>query len=111
MADCIFCRLIGDPDSKAVYRDDDVAVLNDVNPQAPVHFLVLPRRHIETIADLHDDHLLGRMFEVAHQIATERGVFDGGYRLIVNKGPNAGQSVYHVHLHVLGGRQMTWPPG
>ena len=111
MADCIFCRLISDSDSKAVYRDEDVAVLDDVNPQAPVHFLVLPRRHVETIADLDDDHLLGAMFRVAHQMARERGVADGGYRLVINQGPNAGQTVYHVHLHVLGGRQMTWPPG
>jgi histidine triad (HIT) family protein len=111
LADCIFCRLISGDGSSAVYRDDDVAVLDDINPQAPVHFLVLPLRHIETITDLHDDRLLGRMFEVAHRIARERGVADGGYRLVINKGPNAGQTVYHVHLHVLGGRQMTWPPG
>lgn len=111
MADCVFCRLIGDPGSVAAYRDDEVAVLNDINPQAPVHFLVLPRQHIETIAELDDHHLLGRLFEVAHRIARERGIADGGYRLVFNQGPNAGQTVYHVHLHVLGGRQLTWPPG
>lgn len=111
MADCIFCRLINDPGSIAVYRDDEVAVLDDINPQAPVHFLVLPRQHIETIAELDDHHLLGRLFEVAHRIARERAIADGGYRLVFNQGPNAGQTVYHVHLHVLGGRQLTWPPG
>ena len=111
MADCIFCRLIAHPGSIAVYRDDQVAVLDDINPQAPVHFLVLPRQHIETIAELDDHHLLGRLFEVAHRIARERGIADGGYRLVFNQGPNAGQTVYHVHLHVLGGRQLTWPPG
>jgi histidine triad (HIT) family protein len=111
VADCIFCRLIKDPGSIAVYRDDEVAVLDDINPQAPVHFLVLPRQHIETISELDDHHLLGRLFEVAHRIARERGIADGGYRLVFNQGPNAGQTVYHVHLHVLGGRQLTWPPG
>jgi histidine triad (HIT) family protein len=111
MADCIFCRLIGDPNFNAIYRDDDVVAFDDVNPQAPVHFLVVPRRHVETIAEVDDYHLLGTLFATAHRIAREKGVAEGGYRLVFNQGPNAGQTIYHVHLHVLGGRQLNWPPG
>lgn len=111
MASCLFCRLIADPGFTALYRDDDVIAFADINPQAPVHFLVVPRQHVETISALDDDHLLGRMFAAAHLVAREKGVAEGGYRLVLNEGPNAGQTVYHVHLHVLGGRQFHWPPG
>jgi histidine triad (HIT) family protein len=111
LASCIFCRLIADPGFEALYRGDDVIAFADLNPQAPVHFLVVPRQHVATIAELDDDYLLGRMFAAAHRIAREQGVGEGGYRLVLNQGPNAGQTVYHVHLHVLGGRQLTWPPG
>jgi len=103
--------LIADPGFDALYRDDDVIAFADLNPQAPVHFLVVPRQHVETISALEDDHLLGRIFAAAHQVAREKGVGEGGYRLLLNEGPNAGQTVYHVHLHVLGGRQFHWPPG
>jgi len=111
VASCLFCRLIADPGFTALYRDDDVIAFADINPQAPVHFLVVPRQHVETISALDDDHLLGRMFAAAHLVAREKGVAEGGYRLVLNEGPNAGQTVYHVHLHVLGGRQLHWPPG
>ena len=111
MASCIFCRLIADPDFKTLYQDEDVLAFADLNPQAPVHFLVVPRTHVETIAELNDDRLLGRIFAAAHLVAGEQGVAEGGYRMVFNQGPNAGQTVYHVHLHVLGGRQLTWPPG
>ena len=111
MATCIFCRLIADPNFVALYRDDDVVAFADLNPQAPVHFLVVPRRHVETLSELDDDHLLGRIFAAVHKVAREQGVAEGGYRMVFNQGPNAGQTVYHVHLHVLGGRQLTWPPG
>jgi len=111
VASCLFCRLIADPGFTALYRDDDVIAFADINPQAPVHFLVVPRQHVETISALDDDHLLGRMFAAAHLVALEKGVAEGGYRLVLNEGPNAGQTVYHVHLHVLGGRQFHWPPG
>ena len=111
MASCIFCRLIADPEFKALYRDDDVVAFADLNPQAPVHFLVVPRNHVETIAELDDEYLLGRILAAAHKVARDRGISEGGYRLVFNQGPNAGQTVYHVHLHVLGGRQLTWPPG
>jgi histidine triad (HIT) family protein len=109
--DCLFCRLIADPDFKTLRRDPDVVAIADINPQAPVHFLVLPTEHIETISELDDHRLLGRLFSVAHELARERGIADSGYRLVFNQGPGAGQTVYHVHLHVLGGRQLTWPPG
>jgi histidine triad (HIT) family protein len=111
LASCIFCRLIADSTFEALYRDDDVIAFADLNPQAPVHLLVVPRKHFETISELDDDYLLGRIFAAAHHVARERGVAEGGYRLVFNQGPNAGQTVYHVHLHVLGGRQLTWPPG
>ena len=111
MASCIFCRLIADPAFDSLYRDDDVVAFADRNPQAPVHVLVVPRRHVETIAELDDDHLLGRIFAAAHHVAREKGIAEGGYRLVLNQGPNAGQTVYHVHLHLLGGRQLSWPPG
>lgn len=110
-ANCIFCRLTADPDFQTLLRDDEVVAFADLNPQAPVHFLVVPRRHIETIAELDDDHLLGRIVATAHAVAREQGVAEFGYRLVFNQGSNAGQTVYHVHLHVLGGRQLTWPPG
>ena len=111
MASCIFCRLIADPTFESLYRDDDVIAFADLNPQAPVHFLVVPRKHVKTISELDDDYVLGRIFAAAHHVAGERGVAEGGYRLVFNQGPNAGQTVYHVHLHVLGGRQLAWPPG
>jgi histidine triad (HIT) family protein len=111
LSDCIFCRLIADPGFEAIRRDDDVVAIADINPQAPVHFLVLPRRHVETISELDDDRLLGRLFATAHAVARERGIGDSGYRLVFNQGSDAAQTVYHVHLHVLGGRQLTWPPG
>jgi histidine triad (HIT) family protein len=111
MAGCIFCKLIADPEFNVLYRDQDVVAFADVNPQAPVHFLVVPRAHVEKISELQDEHLLGRIFAAAHQLAREQGVAESGYRLVLNQGPNAGQTVYHVHLHVLGGRQLTWPPG
>jgi histidine triad (HIT) family protein len=111
LADCIFCRLIADRDFRALRREPDVVAIADINPQAPVHFLVLPTEHIETISELDDHRLLGRIFATAHEIAREKGIADSGYRLVFNQGPDAAQTVYHVHLHVLGGRQMTWPPG
>jgi histidine triad (HIT) family protein len=108
---CIFCRLIADPAVATLDRDEDVVAFADINPQAPAHFLIVPRRHVETISALEDDRLLGRIFSMAHRLAAGRGLADSGYRLVFNQGPNGGQTVYHVHLHVLGGRQLTWPPG
>jgi len=111
---CIFCEIIaGRIPSQIVYSSPDVTAFRDVNPQAPTHLLVVPNRHVESIADVgaEDGELLTRLLEVANQLARQEGVADSGYRLVVNKGPNAGQTVAHLHFHLLGGRPMTWPPG
>lgn len=114
MADCIFCRIIrGEIPAGTVYEDDRVLVLEDINPQAPVHLLVIPRKHISTALDISaEDHsLIGHMFQAAGDIARKKGVSDSGFRLVMNTNADAGQTVYHIHLHILGGRPMHWPPG
>jgi histidine triad (HIT) family protein len=111
---CIFCRIIrGEVPSQIVYRDDQVVAFRDINPQAPVHILVVPVRHIAGVADLTpaDVELAGRLLLVARQLAEQEGVRDRGYRLVLNQGPDAGQSVDHLHLHLLAGRRFHWPPG
>ena len=107
MACCIFCRLIADPEFKALYRDDDVVAFADLNPQAPVHFLVVPRNHVETIAELDDEYLLGRILAAAHTGARDPGISEGGERLVCNQGPHAGPTSHHVHLHARAGRQRA----
>ncbi|HZZ00397.1 MAG TPA: histidine triad nucleotide-binding protein [Candidatus Baltobacteraceae bacterium] len=111
--DCIFCKIAsGAIPAKTVHRDDDVLAIEDVNPQAPVHLLVMPVRHHPNIAALSggdDVSLLARLFEVASRLGRERG--GDGFRLVVNTGPDGGQTVDHLHVHVLAGRHMTWPPG
>ena len=112
-ADCLFCRIAaGEIPATKLHEDAEVLVIRDINPQAPTHVLVLPVRHIPSAADLTDADgpLLGRLFAVAAQIARTEGL-DGGWRLVTNVGRDGGQSVDHLHLHVLGGRPMTWPPG
>jgi histidine triad (HIT) family protein len=96
-----------------LYEDDHVLAFKDINPQAPVHFLVVPKQHIATLNDLDDSHaeLIGRMYLAAKNVANEQGIANGGYRSLINCNPDAGQTVWHVHLHVLGGRTLTWPPG
>ena len=114
MPDCLFCSIAaGDVPSDTVLETDDVVAFRDVNPQAPVHVLVVPRRHV---GDLHlldagDDALLGELVRVAQRVAEQEGIATGGYRVVANVGPDAGMSVPHLHLHVLGGRRMGWPPG
>jgi histidine triad (HIT) family protein len=111
---CLFCRLIaGEIPGRFLYEDELLVVLQDINPQAPLHVLVIPRRHIATINDLspEDGPLLGEMFSRAAAVARERGVADRGYRTVFNCNREAGQTVYHIHLHVLGGRPLGWPPG
>jgi histidine triad (HIT) family protein len=111
---CLFCRIAaGEIPAKMVRSEEDVVAFRDVNPQAPLHVLVIPRRHIPSVAALEaaDAELVGRLFLVARDIAREEGVEQAGYRLVMNVGPAAGQSVPHVHLHVLGGRELDWPPG
>ena len=112
--DCLFCKMIqGEIKPDTLYEDDHVLAFRDINPQAPVHFLVVPKQHIATLNDLDDSHagLIGRMYLAAKKVANEQGIADGGYRSLINCNADAGQTVWHVHLHVLGGRVMTWPPG
>ena len=111
--DCLFCRIVaGEIPSDRVHEDDDVIAFRDITPQAPTHVLVIPRRHI---ADAHaltdvDGHLLARLFSVVRQVADAEGL-EKGYRVVTNVGPQSGQTVFHLHLHVMGGRPMSWPPG
>jgi histidine triad (HIT) family protein len=113
MSDCLFCRIIAGDIPATVADHGDVVVLNDINPQAPLHVLVVPRRHIATLNDLtpDDDALIGSMFRVAAEVAKAAGHADRGYRTVFNCNRDAGQSVFHVHLHVLAGRSLAWPPG
>jgi histidine triad (HIT) family protein len=114
MSDCIFCRIAsGEIKSDRVYEDDQVVAFRDLNPQAPVHVLIIPRTHIATTNDLGPEHaeLLGQMTLVAKQIAEREGVAERGYRTVLNCNAEAGQSVFHLHMHLFGGRPMGWPPG
>jgi histidine triad (HIT) family protein len=114
MTDCLFCKMVaGEIQPDVVYEDEHVLAFRDVNPQAPVHVLVVPREHIATLNDLNEDHaeLVGRLYLAAKRIAEKDGIAERGYRTVINCNAEAGQSVYHVHLHVLGGRHMHWPPG
>ena len=112
--DCIFCKIAGgDLASVSVYRDARILAIEDVHPQAPAHLLILPREHFQTLGDLFDageNVLVGALFDVATALGRESGG-DGGFRIVVNTGSQGGQTVGHVHLHVLAGRPMTWPPG
>jgi len=114
MDDCIFCKIVsGDITADIVYQDDDVLAFRDLGPQAPVHVLVIPKRHISTINDLQpeDAALIGKMYLAAKQVAKQEGMDESGYRCVMNCNDEGGQTVHHIHLHVLGKRQMTWPPG
>ena len=113
MSDCIFCKIGGkELPAKLIYEDADIFAFEDIHPQAPTHLLISPRKHLVSLNDAtaEDAALLGRMLLVAKQLAAERGI-SGGYRTVINNGAGAGQSVDHLHLHVLGGRAMRWPPG
>lgn len=112
--DCLFCKIAGKHiQAKVVYEDDRAVAFEDIDPQAPVHILVIPRKHISTTLDVgeEDKELVGHLFTVAAKIAREKGIADSGFRLVMNTNADAGQAVFHVHLHILGGRKMTWPPG
>lgn len=111
---CPFCRIAdGKAPSKIIFANEDVVAFRDLNPQAPVHALIVPRAHISGInaSDAEDGAVLAALVRVANQVAREQGVADSGYRLVWNVGPDAGQSVFHIHLHLLGGRHLAWPPG
>jgi histidine triad (HIT) family protein len=114
MEKCIFCEIAEKRiESKIVYEDDKVVAFKDIHPQAPVHVLIIPRKHIPGVTSLEegDRELVGHMFLVSQQLASDFSVHQCGFRLVVNSGPDAGQAVNHLHLHVLGGRTMRWPPG
>jgi len=114
MEDCIFCKIaIGEVPSNKVYEDKDILVFEDINPQAPVHLVIIPREHIATVVDLPESKggLLGRMFHAGKHVAREKGLESEGYRFVLNYGKDGGQLVQHIHLHLLGGRPMAWPPG
>ena len=114
MSDCLFCKIIaGEIPGKFVHEDENVVAFSDINPQAPLHVLIVPRRHVATLNDLtpDDDALVGSMFRVAATLAGEHGYADRGYRTVFNCNREAGQSVFHIHLHLLAGRGLGWPPG
>jgi histidine triad (HIT) family protein len=111
---CLFCRIIsGQIPAEIIYSDDQAIAFRDINPQAPVHALVIPRRHIHSLNEVasEDAPAIGYLFKVAADIAKQEGIAESGYRTVVNTGSGAGQSVFHVHVHVLGGRGFHWPPG
>ncbi len=114
MGDCIFCKIIkGEIPSKKVYEDKDIFAFEDINPQAPVHILIVPKKHIEKSLDVtgQDKELIGSIFLVANKLAKEKGIAESGFRLVVNCNRDSGQDVFHIHFHLLGGRKMKWPPG
>ncbi|MFW0094519.1 MAG: histidine triad nucleotide-binding protein [Coxiella endosymbiont of Haemaphysalis qinghaiensis] len=110
---CTFCKITKGKLGKLIYEDEQVVAFYDITPQAPIHILIIPRRHITTINDTSDmdEQLLGHMITTATQLAQNNNISDAGYRLVLNCNRGGGQAVYHIHLHLLGGRKMNWPPG
>jgi histidine triad (HIT) family protein len=114
MTDCLFCKMVaGEIKPDMVYEDSDVLAFRDINPQAPIHVLVIPKKHISTTNDIQpaDAELIGKLYLAAQQVAAQEGIADRGYRTVLNCLEEAGQAVFHLHLHLLGGRPMRWPPG
>ena len=114
MTDCIFCKIVNDEvKASIVYRDEQVTAFRDIHPVAPTHILIIPNKHIESVNELVDDDktLIGHMFVIARQVAAQEGINKGGYRIIVNTGSHGGQTVFHMHLHLIGGQRMRHPIG
>jgi len=114
VSECLFCGIVkGEIKGNLVYQDNSVVAFKDINPKAPVHLLIVPRKHIATLLDLQqeDTSLIGDVFNAANQLARDQGIAKNGFRVVVNCGAGAGQSVFHLHFHLLGGRPMVWPPG
>ena len=114
MSDCLFCGIVdGSVKANLVYQDDAVVAFNDIAPRAPVHILIIPRKHVASVSDISESEcaLIGAIFQVAAKLAGAHGIAERGYRVVVNSGADAGQSVFHIHFHLLGGRQLGWPPG
>ncbi|MDH5202329.1 MAG: histidine triad nucleotide-binding protein [Nitrospirota bacterium] len=111
---CIFCNIAEKKlPAKIIFEDEHVVAFEDINPQAPVHILIIPKKHISTILDLkeEDNNLVAHIVKIANKIANDKGIAQRGFRVVTNCNPESGQSVYHIHFHVLGGRHMHWPPG
>ena len=114
MPDCVFCKIIdGEIPSEKVFESDHLFAFEDINPAAPVHVLIIPKKHVETLNDVSEDDetLLGKLLVCARKLAAEKNLSDDGYRVVMNTMAGAGQSVFHIHLHLLGGRPLRWPPG
>jgi histidine triad (HIT) family protein len=114
MSHCIFCRIVQKTLPARILREDALCLaFEDISPKAPCHILIIPKKHIESLnsMDEADGLLIPRLFAVTRELAEEKGVATSGYRVVINTGPDAGQSVFHIHFHLLGGRQMAWPPG
>ena len=114
MNDCLFCKIISNEiPSDCVFENENMYAFRDINPQAPVHILIIPKTHISTLNDVGDNHklLVGEILLTSTMLAENEGISDSGYRTVFNCNKNGGQEVYHIHLHLLGGRRMTWPPG
>jgi histidine triad (HIT) family protein len=114
MKDCLFCRIVTkEIPAEIVFENNKLLAFKDIDPQSPVHILIIPKEHITTINDLHDNHkeLIGDMLLTAKRLASEYNIAEDGYRTVLNCNKKGGQAVYHIHLHLLGGRQMKWPPG
>ena len=112
MTDCLFCKMAaGEIKPDVVYEDDNVLAFRDINPQAPVHILIIPKKHLATLNDLDDPVLAAQLLQTAIKLAKQEGLDQEGYRTVFNCNENGGQEVFHIHLHLLGGRQMNWPPG
>jgi histidine triad (HIT) family protein len=114
MEDCLFCRIIkGEIPSRQVFADEQVVVIEDIAPVAPVHLLIIPRKHFVNALDMEQEDipLLGHIFRLSARIAREKGIADNGFRVVLNNNAGAGQSVFHIHFHLMGGRNFSWPPG
>jgi len=114
LTDCLFCRIINkEIPSRLVYEDEKVLAFEDIKPQAPAHILIIPKKHLASLkeADENDQNLLGYLLLTARKIAQDKGLAESGFRLVINSGPDSGQEVNHLHVHLLGGRRFGWPPG
>jgi histidine triad (HIT) family protein len=109
---CLFCRIVRrEIPAKVIHEDEHTLAFRDIDPRAPTHVLVIPKAHVASLNEIDDPEFVGRLMLVARQIAETEGIAESGYRTVVNTGPNGGQSVSHIHVHLLGGRRLTWPPG
>ncbi len=114
MDNCLFCKIINkEIPARIVYEDDSILAFEDINPQAPIHMLLIPKDHFASLNELPEEkqHVIGHLFIKARDIANEKGIKGRGYRLVLNTEKDSGQEVFHIHFHLLGGRKMTWPPG